>query len=328
VTDSRPLISVVLPSYNDRDIIRPYYEAITRTLDADERFAYELIYVDDGSSDGSQATLETIAEQDQRVTYIELVRNFGQQRALFAGLSEAKGKYVVTLDGDFQYEPTVILDLITAMGENYDLASGIRTRRKGTLLEKSTSKLANTIIRRAMGVDVQDFGSVKAFSRPLVQKILRLRHFYSDVYPAAFLVGPSVVEVPVDHRERYTGSSHWNFWMRWRVYLDLYIAYGKDEFQLPFKFGVFVTLFGAFLLVFSFGFKTLLHHEATYAQLGILSTLLALIGLFFAFWSLMMSFLVRVYKQNIWGEPYMIRRTVKDCRIEHHDLLPQEPWKQ
>jgi glycosyltransferase involved in cell wall biosynthesis len=321
-TAAKPLISVVIPSYNDAGIIMPYYEAITTTLDSEDRFDYELIYVDDGSSDGSQETLARIASENPKVTYIELVRNFGQQRALFAGITQSRGDYVVTLDGDYQYDPHVVLQLVDAMGDRYDLASGIRVGRKGSWFEKLTSAVANIIIRNIFGVIVQDFGSVKAFSRPLVQKILKLKHFYSDVYPAAFLVGPSVIEVPVPHKERFMGSSHWDFWMRLRVYIDLYIAYGKDEFQLPFKLGAFVAIFGVFLLFFSFAFKTILHHEATYAQLGMLSTLLSLIGVFFAFCSLMMSFLIRVYKQNIWGEPYMIGRTVKNCQVEIADLSP------
>ena len=98
--------------------------------------------------------------------------------------------------------------------------------------------------------------------------------------------------------------------MRFRIYLDLYIAYGNDEFSLPFRFGALITISGVGLLFLSFAYKTFLGHEATYAQLGILSILWTLIGVFFAFWSLVMSFLVRIYKQNAWGEPYLIRRVV------------------
>ncbi|MEJ2718566.1 MAG: glycosyltransferase family 2 protein [Deltaproteobacteria bacterium] len=310
MTRSKPLISVVVPSYNDKPIIMPFYEAIRKVLDSTDQFDYEIIYVDDGSSDGSQETLAAIAEQDPRVTYIELFRNFGQQRALFAGMSKSKGDYVVTLDGDYQYDPEAILQLVSAMGGQYDMASGIRVKRTGSFLEKWSSRLGNYIIRRILGIAIQDFGSVKAFSRTLVSKILNLRHSYSDVYPTALSLHPSLVEVLVDHKERYHGRSHWNIWMRFRIYLDLYIAYGNDEFSLPFRFGALVTVSGIGLLFFSFAYKTFLGHEATYAQLGIMSILWTLIGVFFAFWSLVMSFLVRIYKQNAWGEPYLIRRIV------------------
>ena len=233
----RPIISVVVPSFNDRDIIMPFYEAIRRTLKSADRFDYEIVYVDDGSSDGSQDILASLAEQDPKVIYVELFRNFGQQKALFAGLSVSKGDYVVTLDGDYQYDPDVILSLVSAMGTTYDMASGIRIGRKGSCFEKWSSSLGNMFIRKILGISIQDFGSVKAFSRSLVDRILALKHFYSDVYPTALSLSPSLVEIPVNHKERFSGRSHWNFGMRFRIYLDLYIAYGNDEFRLPFQLG-------------------------------------------------------------------------------------------
>jgi glycosyltransferase involved in cell wall biosynthesis len=316
VTGVRPIISVVVPSFNDRDIILPFYEAIKRALESDARFNYEIVYVDDGSSDGSQETLASLAERDPKVVYVELCRNFGQQKALFAGLSVSKGDYVVTLDGDYQYDPEVILSLVSAMGTTYDMASGIRVRRKGSSFEKWTSSLGNRIIREILGISIQDFGSVKAFSRSLVDRILRLKHFYSDVYPTALSLGPSLTEIPVDHKERLSGKSHWNIWMRFRIYLDLYIAYGNNEFRLPFQVGSLITALGVVLLIVMFAWKGFLTHQASYMQIGMLCGLLTVTGLFFSFWALVMSFLVRIYKQNIWGEPFLVRRMISH---DHRD---------
>jgi glycosyltransferase involved in cell wall biosynthesis len=316
VTGARPFISVVVPSFNDRDIIVPFYEAIKNTLEADDSFDYEIVYVDDGSSDGSQETLASLAQSDPKVLYVELLRNFGQQRALFAGLSVSRGDYVVTLDGDYQYEPDVILSLVKAMDTRYDMASGVRIRRKGSRFEKWSSSMGNMIIRRILGISIQDFGSVKAFSRSLVERILSLKHFYSDVYPTALSLEPSLVEIPVHHKERYSGKSHWDIWMRFRIYLDLYIAYGNDEFRAPFQMGAMIALTGIILLIVLFAWKTFLTHEATYMQMGMLCTLVTLTGLFFSFWALVMSFLVRIYKQNMWGEPFLVRRMM------NHDKPP------
>ncbi len=279
-----------------------------------DSFDYEIVYVDDGSSDGSQETLASLAQKDPKVLYVELFRNFGQQRALFAGLSVSRGDYVVTLDGDYQYEPDVILSLVKAMGTQYDMASGIRIRRKGSCFEKWSSSLGNMIIRKILGISIQDFGSVKAFSQSLVERILSLKHFYSDVYPTALSLEPSLVEIPVDHKERFSGRSHWNIWMRFRIYLDLYIAYGNDEFRLPFQLGAMIALAGIILLIVLFAWKTFLTHEATYMQMGMLCALVTLTGLFFSFWALVMSFLVRIYKQNMWGEPFLVRRMMNRNR--------------
>lgn len=315
-TGSRPMISVVVPSFNDKDIIVPFYNAIKRVMDADDRFTYEIVYVDDGSSDGSQKVLAELAEQDPQVVYVELCRNFGQQKALFAGLSVSKGDYVVTLDGDYQYEPQAILLLVSAMGSAYDMASGIRIARKGSHFEKWSSAMGNAIIRKILGISIQDFGSVKAFSRPLVDRILSLKHFYSDVYPTALSLGPSLVEIPVDHKERPSGESHWNIWMRFRIYLDLYIAYGNNEFRLPFQLGSLISIAGIVLLIVLFAWKAFLTHQATYMQIGLLCGLLTVTGLSFSFWALVMSFLVRIYKQNIWGEPFLVRRLIAHDRNE------------
>ncbi|KGF71697.1 hypothetical protein DO97_16095 [Neosynechococcus sphagnicola sy1] len=231
---SQPLISVVIPSYNDEPIIRPFYDAIVQTLGSQLDYGFELIYVDDGSVDPSPHTLSQLAKEDQRVTFIELCRNYGQQRALFAGLSVAKGDYVVTIDGDYQYPPEVILQLVQAMGHQYEMASGIRTHRRDNWCDILASKLGNLIIRKILAVNLQDFGSVKAFSRPLVDRILALRHYFSDVYPIALSLHPTFVEVKVLHKQRPSGRSHWNLWMRLKLYLYFYIGYSDDHFQIPF----------------------------------------------------------------------------------------------
>lgn len=309
-TGGPPLITVVLPSYNDRPIIDPYYRAITAHLADRPDYDYELIYVDDGSSDGSPEELCRLATSDAKVTYIELYRNFGQQRALFAGLEASRGDFVVTLDGDYQYEPEVITQLVAAMGATYDLASGIRIGRQDTFSERVSSQIGNQLINKALGVEIKDFGSVKAFSRTLVDKILSQRHHFSDVYPSAFSLHPKMVEVEVAHKDRPYGTSHWNIWMRFKVYMDLYINYGDDQFYGVFKFGVFNIIGSVIFALLLLIYKAVLTHQASVVEILGIALLWCLMGVSFAIWSITMSYIVRIYKQNIHEGPIVIRQQI------------------
>ena len=308
---AKPLISVVIPSFNDEPIIHPFYSAIKETLDAQDLYDYELIYVDDGRSDGSQDTLAELAKSDDRVAYVELFRNFGQQRALFAGLKESRGDYVVTIDGDFQTEPGVIIQLADALSRGFDLASGIRKRRQDRWFSVVSSKIGNMLINKILQANITDFGSVKGFSRQLVDEIIKREHYFSDVYPAAVAMHPSLVEIEVMDKQRPSGRAHWNLWMRFRLYLDLYVSYGDEHFSLPFRSGIFVLLLGFLMGTGGTAYKIFFGHQASFFQIGTLSFIVCFSGLSMTAWSLMMSFLVRVYKQNVFDEPFSVRRIIR-----------------
>lgn len=308
----RPLLSIVTPSFNDREIIRPYYQAIVETMCGQTRWDWEIIYVDDGSSDGSQAVLAEISRTDPKVVYIELFRNFGQQRALFAGIERARGSAIITIDGDFQYPPVVILQLADAQADDCDIVSGIRQRRCDPWFTRFTSQLGNSLLKSILGVKVQDFGSPKLFSRALIDRVLRMKHYFSDVYPAAFSLHPNIIEIPIEHLPRPIGRSHWNLSKRIKLYIDIYIAYGDDQFSGIFNFGALIVLFGIFAMVFLFLYKLLLGHESTFVVLGAVSLSIIFSGLAISGWSLQTSYLVRIYRQNIFNRPYVVRTIISD----------------
>ena len=307
---TRQLITIVLPSYNDKDIILPYYKAIVTEIESQDKYDVEMIYVDDGSEDGSQNVLREIAQNDKRVTYIELFCNCGQQRALVAGLEYSSGEYVVTLDGDYQYEPDVVFTLVELLDGDFEMASGIRVSRQDTIWEKFTSKLGNLVIRKTMGASIQDFGSVKAFKRSLVDKILQMRHRLGDVYPSALSLRPKIVEVKVKHKKRYSGKSHWDLWMRLRLYVDLYVIYSKTNFQLPFKIGILTMVAGTGVSILGMLYKFIIGHQASYFQILSFSIIIIFLGFLSMAWSLIMYLLIGIFKQNTFSDPYIIRSVV------------------
>jgi len=323
-TNSKPLISVVIPSYNDEPIIRPFYTVIVETLESQKDYEFELIYIDDGSSDKSQVTLAELAAQDSRVTFIEFYRNFGQTQALFAGLSISQGDYVVTIDGDYQYPPEAILQLVSAMEGKYDMASGIRVNRQDGWLEIFTAQLATLSLRKIFKVNIQDFGSVKAISRSLAEKVLKMRHRFCDVNAAALSLRPSLVEVEVLHKARPSGDSHWNFWMRLKFWLNLYTTYSEDYFQTPCLWGFLISLLG----ILSF-FITVL--QATLNPTSgwtapIFSFMIFIFGFILMTWSATMYLLVRLYKQNVFTEPYVIKQIYpQNKEAFYNTLIKDEP---
>lgn len=316
---SKKLISIVIPSFNDNEIILPYYRAIRETLDNQTEFDFELIYVDDGSSDNSIDTLSNLARNEEKVIYIEFFRNFGQQPALFAGLLQSKGDYVITLDGDYQYHPSIIIELIEAMGNRFDMASGIRINRQDPLIATWFSRLGNIIYNRILGGRITDFGSVKVFSRNLVNQIIAHKHRFSDVYSAAVSLRPSTVEVEVEHLKRPVGSSHWTVWMKIKLYAELYMYYSHSQFDIPFLFGVIMTVLG-----FATGLSTCLWSLFSYnpsqsVPILLVAFSLFLCGFFITAWSFTMALLLKIYKQNAHSAPYNIRRIIQKGQQESTD---------
>ncbi|MBB6634604.1 glycosyltransferase family 2 protein [Cohnella thailandensis] len=199
-------LSVVVPLYNERDDLMRLYFAITGALDP---FIgeYEIILVNDGSTDGSETLLDRIAENDPRVRVIPFQRNYGQTAAISAGLKMAEGCFIALMDGDLQTYPEDILKLLPYMQE-FDFANGTRVERKDTLLKKISSRIGNGVRNRVTGDRVQDTGCpMKVFKSDVAQSFNLYEGFHRFLPTLARMNGFRVVEVPVGHRERTAGHS-------------------------------------------------------------------------------------------------------------------------
>lgn len=303
------LLSVVITSYNDQPIIEPYFEAIRSTLSRQETFNWEILYVDDGSSDGSLETLNRIAQEDSHVTVIELARNFGQQKAFLAGIKRARGDVIITLDGDFQYPPDCLMELARKTLGGYDIVSGVRVHRKDPLLTRTASVAGQIFIRKIFQVPVQDFGAIKAFSRFIVGQILRYESYCTNVYGLAYALTNRFIEIPVEHLPRPTGHSKWNLTKRLHVYFDLYLAYYPYESTRLLKFG-FLTLLG-FLALYLILYFSLSHDIFFHMLTAVLFLAMMGISMGLILGSLFFSFLLRIYRQLLWkGNCYVERRVI------------------
>jgi glycosyltransferase involved in cell wall biosynthesis len=214
--------SVVVPLYNESAVVQELYDRLTKTLAATGLY-YELIFIDDGSSDGTLQLLRKIVASDSKVVVIELRRNFGQTPALVAGFDVARGQIIISMDGDLQHLPEEIPGFLEKLNEGYDVVSGWRKKRVDSLLvRKIPSRIANWLASKISGVDIHDFGTTfKAYRREVIEQL----HLYGEMHrfiPALLSQsGAKIVEIPITNVIRPSGSSNYGIGRTLRVALDL-----------------------------------------------------------------------------------------------------------
>ncbi len=216
-------MSAVIPVYNEEHNLEPLYQELKSVL-VEQGLSYEIIFVDDGSTDGSFQVLRGLNERDPRVKVIQFRRNFGQTAAFSAGFNFAHGEIIVTLDADGQNDPADIPRLLAKLNEgDYDFVNGWRVDRKESLLRRAVSKSANLIISRSSRITIHDRGcSLKAFRRDLVENMRLYGQLHRFLPEIASVVGARVAEIPVKDRARRSGVSKYGSLSRTpRVILDL-----------------------------------------------------------------------------------------------------------
>ncbi|MCB0686805.1 MAG: glycosyltransferase family 2 protein, partial [Saprospiraceae bacterium] len=233
-------ISVVVCVYNEEDNIQPLVKAIQNAL---KGYEYELIYVDDGSTDRTLAELRSV--MFDRLKVIQLRRNYGQSQALMAGIDAAQGTYIVTMDGDLQNDPTDIPAMVErSMDGDWDLVAGIRKNRKDHWLRTIPSKIANYIIRRSSGVSIKDYGcTLKLFKREIAKDLGLYGELHRFIPVLANLEGATITQMEVKHHERTHGVSKYGMGRTVKVISDLMLMlffkrYLKNPMHLFGNWGV------------------------------------------------------------------------------------------
>ena len=248
-------LSVVVPIFNEEDNIPILHGRITDAL-SDASLDYELILVDDGSSDNSYPALKRLAAHDDRVKVVRMRRNFGQTAAMAAGFDLASGRVVVPMDGDLQNDPLDIPLLLAKIDEGYDVVSGWRKDRKDTFVNRRLpSILANSFISHMTGVHLHDYGcTLKAYRRDVLDDVNLYGEMHRFVPALASQVGARVTEMPVRHHERLHGVSKYGISRTMKVILDLMtvkflLSYSTKPIQLFGRWGIYTlgagTLSGA-----------------------------------------------------------------------------------
>lgn len=306
-------LSIVVPIYNEEESITHLYERVTAAL-ANTALEYELILVDDGSSDRSFLLLKDIAGQDSRVKIIRFRRNFGQTAAMAAGFDAATGRVVVPMDGDLQNDPTDIPRLLAKIDEGYDVVSGWRKDRQDTFINrKLPSMIANGLISRSTGVHLHDYGcTLKAYRREVLEGVNLYGEMHRFVPALASQVGARVTEIPVKHHPRLYGTSKYGISRTVRVVLDLMtvkflLSYSTKPIQLFGKWGVYTLLAGFVSGATTIYMKIFEHFSMNRNPLWILTVFLLFMGVQFIVLGLLGELNARTYYEAQGKPIYVVR---------------------
>src|SRR5499427_7938781 len=215
-------LSVVVPVHNEEPSILPLYDRLTAVLEKLRR-PYEILFVDDASTDRSFELLANLVETDGHMKVVRLRRNFGQTAALAAGFDEAQGNIIIALDGDLQHAPEDIPALLKKIDEGYDIASGWRKNRlDNAVTRKFPSRVANWLMAKASGVDLRDFGTTfKAYRSEILKDVNLYGELHRFIPALASFYGARIAEVPIKNIERPNGSSHYGLSRVLRVFFDI-----------------------------------------------------------------------------------------------------------
>src|SRR4029077_764454 len=309
------MLSLVIPVHNEERSILPLYDRLTAVLEGLQR-PYEILFIDDASTDRSFDLLGNLVETDARLKVIRLRRNFGQTAALSAGFHEAKGSVIIAMDGDLQHAPEDIPALLAKIEEGYDIASGWRKDRvDNAITRKIPSRIANWLMARASGLDLRDFGTTfKAYRAEVLKDINLYGELHRFIPALASFYGARVAEVPIRNTPRAAGESHYGLSRTFRVLFDiLTIRFLLKYFTRPMHFfgtlALAGTSLGALVLVYCAVDKLITGHDIVlkHGPLMMAGGLLLLAGLMMFTTGLLGEVMIRTYFESQDRRIYAIR---------------------
>jgi len=319
--DRIPYLSVVVPVFNEAENLRPLFQAIGEAL---TDISHEIIFIDDGSKDGSVEILFEIAQEaSEVVSVIQLRRNFGQTAAIAAGLDYSAGEIIVLLDADLQNDPADIPMLVEKIEEGYDVVSGWRVDRKDKLITRTIpSRMANWLISTVTGVKLHDYGcTLKAYRRDVFDGFRLYGEMHRFIPAYAVSVGARITEVPVQHHPRRFGETKYGLSRTIKVLLDLFtvkfiISYGHKPIYLFGGAGILLIVPSSLILLYLIVRRVWLGIAIMSSPLLQLSTMIMIMGFQSILMGLIAELLVRIYHESQAKPTYSIRKVIAPSRSE------------
>ncbi|MGB7598796.1 MAG: glycosyltransferase family 2 protein [Candidatus Sulfotelmatobacter sp.] len=320
-----PKYSIVVPLHNEQENVTDLYDRLKAVMEtAGETF--EIVLVDDGSSDHTFAMLREIAAVDSRVTVVKLRRNFGQTAGLAAGFDHARGEYIIAMDGDLQHDPADIPIFLEKIAAGYDIVSGWRKVRIDNFwMRRIPSRIANWLMAKLSGVDIHDFGTTfKAYRREILEQVPLYGELHRFIPALASWYGASICEVPIRNVNRERGISHYGISRTFRVFFDLItIRFLLRYLSRPLHFfgtlGV-LSMFSGSALVAWLGAEKFLRHVPVMGEHGpLMMTAMGLLlgGLNLLAIGLLGEMQVRHYHEPRHRLPYSVDRVLRSQNEEH-----------
>ncbi len=306
-----PEISIVTPVFNEAPNLETLVREIVEALDAHGR-SFEIIAVDDGSSDGSFERLVALRASEPRLRVVRLARNFGQNPAIYAGFERVRGQIVVTLDADLQNPPADIPKLIDALDEGaYDIVQGCRQQRKDNPLRLLASGVVNRVVSRLGKVDIQDLGSgMKAYRREVVDRLCLSTHRSRYLPAETAWLGVKLGEVPVGHRSRTAGDSKYGLFALLKVNFDMLTTISAAPVHLIGLLGAFFAFIG-FAMAIRVGYVRLV--DGNFSEYNtVLAVFFVLGGVQMLCTSIMCEYISRIYIEVQRRPYYIVGEVVED----------------
>lgn len=308
-----PYISIVIPVYNEADNLKSLFKLIR--ISAKKLGVYELIFVDDGSSDKSLEILQKIKISNKEVKVISFIKNYGQTAALSAGIDASNGKIIVTMDADLQNDPNDISKLVAQINKGYDVASGWRKNRhfEAFIFRRIPSIVANKLITKIVGLELHDYGcTFKAYRSGVIKNVKLYGEMHRFIPAYAFWRGAKIAEVPISYRPRKHGKSKYNLTRTYKVILDLMTIKFLESFITKpiYLFGTMGLLSltgGLFSVLFMLWNKMYRGVSMIQSPLLLLSALFVILGVLFIVIGLLAEIIVRTYYESQGKKTYLLR---------------------
>jgi len=333
--DISNLVSVAIPVYNEEKVLPELVRRLVAVFgDLSSRYRFELIFVDDGSSDKSREVVRGLIATEPRLRLVELRRNFGQTAALQAGLDESRGAIIITMDADLQHFPEDIPAFLKKVEEGSDVVCGWRHQRKEGIIRRWPSRAANWMIRRASGVKVHDVGTTfRAYRREIVEDLALLGEHHRFVPVFARTEGAVIDEVRIENIERPEGKSNYGLGRVLNVWLDLFFIYFYvNYFDRPIrvfgKLAMFLFLTAGLIIVGLGGLTILQGVPVVYQRTGwiYLAALLVLTGTQLVMTGILAEVLARLYFRKSGPRTrYKVRRRIGADDLPAKSIAPVVP---
>ncbi len=325
-----PMYSIVVPFHNEEENVTVLYARLKQVMEQ-VGDSFELVLVDDGSSDRTYRLMEEIAAVDSRVLIIKLRRNFGQTSALAAGFDHASGEFILAMDGDLQHDPAEIPNFIEKLEEGYDVVSGWRKERiDNFIMRRVPSRCANWLMAKLSGVDIHDFGTTfKAYRREVIQNIPLYGEMHRFIPALASWYGASICEIPIRNVKRERGKSHYGIGRTFRVFFDLVtirflLRYMSRPLHFFGGFGALAILVGSFISTALLVLKLLHPHQSLmelHGPMFVVGAVLIVAGIQLLALGLLGELQVRHYHTMQNRAPYTVDRLVRLISPEEQSLL-------
>jgi glycosyltransferase involved in cell wall biosynthesis len=328
-----PRYSIVVPFHNEEENVTALYDRLKAVMEQIGD-SFELVLVDDGSTDRTYKLLEEIAAVDSRVLVVKLRRNFGQTSALAAGFDNAQGDYILAMDGDLQHDPNEIPHFLAKLEEGYDVVSGWRKERiDNFVMRRFPSRCANWLMAKLSGVDIHDFGTTfKAYRREVIHNIPLYGEMHRFIPALASWYGASICEIPIKNVNRERGKSHYGISRTFRVFFDLLtirflLKYMTRPLHFFGSFGALSIVTGWFFAAYLLVLKLLSPQQNIMDQHGplfVIAGVLIVAGIQLLAIGLLGELQVRHYHTASHRAPYAIDRLVRLRAPEEPSMLHDE----